>query len=126
MKDVYTDTTSFRLTCMFYHQAATEPNVNLIQRAQEKGWATDRNCLYRIEYKTNVFLKRITHCFSALTESEMSKYLKGHVDVCHLSPSMKHRDKTVDRLVELRLPAPELSTNSSTSFRSMLYELMIM
>ena len=110
---------------MFYHQAATEPNdVNLVERARQHGWTADENCRSRIRNKTSVFLKRTSHCFSALTEEEMSQYLKAHVDVCHLSPSMKNRDKTVDQLIELRLPAPELSVNSSTSFRSMLYELM--
>lgn len=73
-----------------------------------------------------MFLKRTAHCFSALTEEEMSQYLKAHADVCRLSPSMKNRDKTVDQLIELRLPAPELSENSSISFRSILYELMTM
>ena len=110
--------------CMFYCQAATEPNFNIIQRAQEHGWTTDDKCRRKIRYKTNMFLKRIAHCFSALTEDEMAQYLQGHADVRRLSPSMKNRNKTVDRLIELRLPAPELSTNSSISFRSMLYELM--
>ena len=111
---------------MFYCQAATEPNFNIIQRAQEHGWATDENSRRRIKSRKNAFLKRIADCFSALTEDEMAQYLEGHADVRRLSPSMKNRNKTVDRLIELRLPAPELSTNSSISFRSMLYELMTM
>ena len=122
----FIDCCLFGSTCVFYRQAATEPNVNLIERARQHGWTTDKNCRSRIKYKTSVFLERTSHCFSALTEEEMSQYLKAHADVCRLSPSMKNRDKTVDQLIELRLPAPELSTNSSTSFRSMLYELMLM
>ena len=107
-----------------YSQISTEPNVNLIQRAQQHGWTTDENCRNRIKSKVNVFLKRTAHCFSALTEEEMSEYLKGHADVCRLSPIMKNRDKTVQRLIELRLPAPELSTHSSKALCGMLYGLM--
>ena len=110
----------------FHRQAATEPDVNIIQRALQHGWKIGQKCLNRVRHKVRVCLKRTAHCFSALTDEEMSQYLKGHPDVCHLSPSMKNRDKTVDRLIELRLPAPEWSTNLSTGFRRMLYELMTM
>ena len=84
----------------------------------------DKDCYQRVKHKSNVFLKRIAHCFAALTEEEMSMYLKGHGSVRRLSPSMKNRDETVDRLIELRMSAPELSIKSSKSFCSMLYELM--
>ena len=124
MHSNFIDCCLFGSTCVFYRQAATEPNVNLIERARQHGWTTDENCRKRIRNKTSVFLKRTSHCFSALTEEEMSEYLKGHADVCRLSPIMKNRDKTVQRLIELRLPAPELSTHSSKALCGMLYGLM--
>ena len=105
-------------------QAATEPNVRLTQLARQHGWTIDDLCRKRVQWRVKTFLKRTAHCFSALTEEEMSQYLTGHADVRRLSPIMENREKTVDRLIELRLPAPELSTNSSRSFMSILYGLM--
>ena len=105
-------------------QAITQQGLDLKVTAQKHGWPTDTLFLKRIKKRMDVILKRTADCFSALTETELSAYLQGRKGVAHLNPSTKYRKRTVARLIQLRLPAPELSANPSKNLCSSLYELM--
>lgn len=121
MHDVY----DFVSLCMHTRpQGATERDIDLKERARKHGWSTRGKFFRRVKYRMNTILQRTANCFSALTEQEMASYLKSHKEVCHLSPSMEGRQDTVKRLMELKLPAPELSSNPSESFCTALYQML--
>ena len=102
----------------------TEKDVNAREIAVKNGWSTDKSFLKRVGNRIDVILKRIADCFHALSEQELVSYLKGHDHVAHLSPSMHDRQDTVNQLIELRLPPPELSPNPSKRLCSTLYGSM--
>ena len=94
------------------------------ERAVKNGWSTDRVFLKRVRNRIDAILKRMSDCFHALDEQELASYLKGHEHVAHLSPSMHDRQDTVNQLIKLRLPPPELSPNPSKRLCCTIYGLM--
>ena len=105
-------------------QAVTQAGANLKEIAAEHGWRTDASFLARATSRLGIILKRTEDCLNALSEQELAAYIQAHQPGTQHLSATQPRDAVVEGLMELRLPPPESTEDSSENFRRSLFNMM--
>ena len=77
---------------------------------------------FRAKRRIKVITSRRRKCFESLSYSRLAALLKQKTG--HTQPIGHSKEAVVDRLLELRVPVPQVSSRSSDEFVRALYQIM--
>ena len=109
--------------CLVYAQVVKTAGIRIGEAMRKLGITKDCNILYdRAKRRLNKILRRRRLCFEALPQSQLLSMVKQSVG--HANGVGRSTKDLVHRLLELRVPVPQVSSRSPENFLKTLYNFM--
>ena len=109
--------------CLVYTQVVQTAGIKIGEAMRKLGVTKHYNVLYdRSKRRLKKILRRRRLCFEALPHSQLLAMVKQSVG--HTNGVGNSTKDVVDRLLELRVPVPQVSSGSPEKFLKTLYNFM--